>query len=78
LIAAAKTSSLLYFLGVDLGRAMRAAVLVSWRGLLIASDAAKWIPLPDIGRIEKRKHRILLSACVSSVIDGIGRLLDSF
>jgi hypothetical protein len=57
---------------------MRAAVLVSWRGLLIASDAAKWIPLPDIGRIEKRKHRILLSACVSSVIDGIGRLLDSF
>jgi len=58
------------------GRAIRAAVLVSWPWLLIASDAVKWMPF--FTRLREKKHRILLSPSVSAVNDGIGCLSDSF
>ena len=59
-----------------MGRAIRAAVLVSWPWLLIASDAVKWMPF--FTRLREKKHRILLSPSVSAVNDGIGCLSDSF
>jgi hypothetical protein len=66
-------------LGVDLGGAIRAVVLVSWPWVfwfLLMLFSGWFFRYKE--RIEKRKYRILLSPSISAVIDGIWSLSYSF